>query len=133
VRVWRHTHTHTESSIQVRTDAGVDKYALTFDIPSNRKGWLLLAGGGLCRDKFPKLPRSLAIMSAISGDGVGYRHEGNLKRRTGGINTTSTNLRRRLGDACVFFFHVTDTHPLRLALWESGLLTPLFVSFATTV
>lgn len=46
-------------------------------------------GGGLCRDKFPKLPRSLAIMSAISGDGVGYRHEGNLKRRTGGINTTS--------------------------------------------
>lgn len=43
----------------------------------------------MCRDKFPKLPRSLAIMSAISGDGVGYRHEGNLKRRTGGINTTS--------------------------------------------
>jgi hypothetical protein len=46
-------------------------------------------GGGLRRDKFPKLPRSLAVMSAISGDGVGYRHEGNLKRRTGGINTTS--------------------------------------------
>jgi len=102
--------THTQSSIQVRTDAGVDKYALTFDIPSSRKGWLLLAGGGLCRDKFPKLPRSLAIMSAISGDGVGYRHEGNLKRRTGGINTTSTNLRRRLGDACFFFFFSRDGH-----------------------
>lgn len=67
-------------------------------------------GGGLCRDKFPKLPRSLAIMSAISGDGVGYRHEGNLKRRTGGINTTSideltinTAATRRCACACVFF------------------------------
>lgn len=35
---------YTHSSTQVRTDAGVDKYALTFDIPSGRKGWLLLAG-----------------------------------------------------------------------------------------
>lgn len=95
---------------------------------------MVVAGGGLCRDKFPKLPRSLAIMSAISGDGVGYRHEGNLKRRTGGINTTSIDeltintVATRRG---VFFFHVTDTHPLRLALWESGLSTLLSVSFVT--
>lgn len=64
-------------------------------------------GGGLCRDKFPKLPRSLAIMSAISGDGVGYRHEGNLKRRTGGINTTSIDeltINTAVTRRCVFFF-----------------------------
>lgn len=79
----------THGSTQVRTDAGVDKYALTFDMPLGRDGVVAAGGGGLCRDKFPKLPRSLAIMSAINGDGVGYRHEGNLKRRTGGINTTS--------------------------------------------
>ncbi|CAL1676142.1 unnamed protein product [Lasius platythorax] len=81
--------TCTHSSTQVRIDAGVDKYALTFDILSGGEGVVAAGEGGLCRDKFPKLPRSLAIMSAISGDGVGYRHEGNLKRRTGGINTTS--------------------------------------------
>jgi len=84
---WDVTYIH--SNIQVRTDAGVDKYALTFDMPSGRERVVAAGGGGLYRDKFPKLPRSLAIMSAINGDGVGYRHEGNLKRRTGGINTTS--------------------------------------------
>jgi len=43
-RVHTRTRTHAHNSTQVRTDAGVDKYALTFDIPSGGKGWLLLAG-----------------------------------------------------------------------------------------
>lgn len=37
---------YVHSSIQVRTDAGVDKYALTFDMPLGRDGVVAASGGG---------------------------------------------------------------------------------------
>lgn len=71
-------------------------------------------GGGLRGDKFPKLPRSLAIMSAISGDGVGYRHEGNLNRRTGGINTTvdRRTYDKYVGEPVMCVFSPRDGHSI---------------------